>query len=77
MIIIINVCHSFKGSEIICSLDFITKLETGSFNYILNDFNFITQVHIYTDKCGPKDQLRFEEANKRPERITISEFLCK
>jgi hypothetical protein len=55
----------------------MTKLETGSFNYILQDFLFITQIHIFTDKCGPKEIQRFEEANKRSERITLSDFLIK
>ena len=33
----------------------MSKLETSLFNYIMVDFNTLTQIFIYTDKCGPKE----------------------
>ena len=41
------------------------------------DFQFITQIHVFTDKCGPKELQRFEEANKKLDRITLADFLLK
>lgn len=54
-----------KGNELKCSLDFMSKLETSVFNYILTDFNYLTGMHLYTDKCGYKELQRHEEASKR------------
>ena len=55
----------------------MSKLETGSFNFVMHDFNFITGIYLHTDKCGPREMIRFDEANKKAERITINEFLIK
>jgi hypothetical protein len=59
------VSKMLKGNDLKCSLDFMTKLETSNFNYILYDFTSISQIFIYTDKCGPKELQRHEENQRR------------
>lgn len=50
----------------------MSKLETSVFNYILTDFNYLTGMHLYTDKCGYKELQRHEEASKRiSHRMTL------
>jgi hypothetical protein len=56
----------------------MTKLDTNNFNHIMNDFNMLTQIFLYTDKCSPKELIRHEEASKRhPGRFTLQEFISK
>lgn len=53
-------------------MDFMSKLDTSNFNYIMNDFNQLTHIFLYTDKCSPKELQRHEEACKRmPGRFTL------
>lgn len=46
------VTKMIKGDEMGCSLDFMTKLETNNFNNIMHDFTTLSQIHVFTDKCG-------------------------
>lgn len=56
----------------------MSKLDTASFNHILADFNYLTTLFFFTDKCGPKEISRFEDAARRATgRINLQEFLIK
>lgn len=68
----------FKGMDIKCSLDFMSKLETSNFNYILTDFTNIGEITIFTDKCGLKELSRHDEQQRRQtNRVFLQDFLNK
>ena len=56
----------------------MSKIETNNFNYIVSDFSSISGICLYSDRCGPRELQRLDEACKRnPKRMTLSEFLIK
>eukprot|EP00347_Sterkiella_histriomuscorum_P006772 403351487 len=67
-----------KSDEMRCSLDFLTKLDAPLFNHILTDFQCITSIFIYSDKCGPKELQRFEDSYRRGnKKVNLFEYICK
>lgn len=74
----INNFYRLRIDDMKCSLDFMSKLETSSFNLILSDFINLSQIFFHSDKCTPKDLLRFEEACRRYQhRFTLNDFINK
>jgi abortive infection bacteriophage resistance protein len=68
----------FKNEELRCSLDFLQKLETSFFNAIIADFNKTPLIHLYSDKCGPKEYQKYEESIRRGnKRANITDFMSK
>ena len=61
-----------------CSIDFITKLEANHFNNIMSDFIMLTHIQLYSDKCGPKEFQKLEEALRRGNtKLTINDCMLK
>ncbi|CDW87947.1 UNKNOWN [Stylonychia lemnae] len=68
----------FKSDEMRCSIDFISKLESSLFCYILKDFTCLTHVMLHSDQCGPKELQRLEDSYKRGnKKATIFDFMHK
>jgi len=60
------------------SLDFLTKLDTSLFNYVMMDFKVLTSIMIYSDRCGPKEFQKFEESYRRGnKKAKIQDFMHK
>ena len=58
------------------SLDFLTKLEANLCTSVIADFNMISGITLYSDKCGPKEMQRLEDAHRRGNRkATIHDFI--
>lgn len=47
------------------SIDFITKLECNLFVCIMTDFVMLKSIMLHSDKCGPKEFYKMEEAHRR------------
>ena len=37
------------------SLDFLTRIEATLCNSVISDFNILTIIQLYSEKCGPKE----------------------
>ena len=60
------------------SLDFISKLEANLFNCIITDFHQLTVIQLHSDKCGPKEMIKLEEAIRRGnKKAHINDFMNK
>jgi hypothetical protein len=60
------------------SLDFIAKLECNLLLCILTDFQMLTTINIYSDKYGPKEMQKLEEAQRRGnKRVGPHDFMVK
>jgi hypothetical protein len=44
------------------SVDFITKLECNLFVCVMSDFITLKSICLHSDKCGPKEFAKMEEA---------------
>jgi hypothetical protein len=67
-----------KSEELKASLDFLTKLEANLCANVIADFNMLSGITLYSDKCGPKEMQRLEDAHRRGNRkATIFDFINK
>jgi hypothetical protein len=67
-----------KSEELKASLDFLTKLEANLATNVIGDFNMISGITLFSDKCGIKEMQRLEDAHRRGNRkATIHDFINK